>query len=114
MGQWNVQNGLKLSYSGDSIWHADCVVRKSDFPLKYPCGSFSLEFFLLCPCYEILICVLAIIRPSLSLSSLTDVPHISTVNMEKQETSHRKMVQTVTLLLIPQILNQDTFSSRMG
>ncbi|BBH06999.1 disproportionating enzyme 2, partial [Prunus dulcis] len=24
LGQWNVQNGLKLSYSGESIWHADC------------------------------------------------------------------------------------------
>ncbi|KAH7511699.1 hypothetical protein FEM48_Zijuj12G0010400 [Ziziphus jujuba var. spinosa] len=25
LGQWKVQNGLKLSYSGESVWHADCV-----------------------------------------------------------------------------------------
>lgn len=37
LGQWNVQNGLKLSYSGESIWHADCVLPKGDFPIKYPC-----------------------------------------------------------------------------
>lgn len=35
LGQWNVQNGLKLSYSGESIWHADCVLPKGDFPIKY-------------------------------------------------------------------------------
>ncbi|CAB4286026.1 unnamed protein product [Prunus armeniaca] len=29
LGQWNVQNGLKLSYSGESIWHADCVLPKA-------------------------------------------------------------------------------------
>lgn len=36
LGQWKIQNALKLSYAGDSIWHADCVIQKADFPLKYP------------------------------------------------------------------------------
>lgn len=35
LGQWKVQDGLKLSYAGDSTWQADCVMPKSDFPLKY-------------------------------------------------------------------------------
>ncbi|KAG5536225.1 hypothetical protein RHGRI_023866 [Rhododendron griersonianum] len=36
LGQWKVQDGLKLYYAGDSIWQADCVVQKDDFPIKYP------------------------------------------------------------------------------
>lgn len=49
LGQWNVQNGLKLSYAGESIWHADCVLPKSDFPIRYKyckygnAGNFSPE-----------------------------------------------------------------------
>ncbi|GMH29429.1 hypothetical protein Nepgr_031272 [Nepenthes gracilis] len=48
LGQWKVQDGLKLNYGGKSIWHADCVIQKDDFPLKYPflnffAGNFSLE-----------------------------------------------------------------------
>lgn len=49
LGQWKVQNGVRLNYSGDSFWQADCVMGKDDFPLKYKyCeygkgGSFSLE-----------------------------------------------------------------------
>ncbi|GAB4851804.1 4-alpha-glucanotransferase dpe2 [Ancistrocladus abbreviatus] len=51
LGQWQVQDGLKLSYAGDSIWQADFVMGKDDFPLKYPfksckygkAGKFSLE-----------------------------------------------------------------------
>ncbi|XP_010036394.2 4-alpha-glucanotransferase DPE2 isoform X2 [Eucalyptus grandis] len=35
LGQWKIQNGVKLSHGGDSVWHADCVVRRGDFPLKY-------------------------------------------------------------------------------
>ncbi|KAF7116608.1 hypothetical protein RHSIM_RhsimUnG0019400 [Rhododendron simsii] len=35
LGQWKVQDGLKLYYAGDSIWQADCVVQKDDFPIKY-------------------------------------------------------------------------------
>lgn len=35
LGQWSFQGGLKLSYAGESIWQADCVVSKEDFPIKY-------------------------------------------------------------------------------
>ncbi|GAB2210062.1 hypothetical protein Drorol1_Dr00015315 [Drosera rotundifolia] len=43
LGQWKVQDGLKLSYAGDSIWQADCALKKDDFPLRYPfrASSFS-------------------------------------------------------------------------
>ncbi|XP_059668275.1 4-alpha-glucanotransferase DPE2 isoform X2 [Cornus florida] len=49
LGQWKVQDGLKLNYAGDSIWQADCVMQKEDFPIKYKyskygkAGNFSLE-----------------------------------------------------------------------
>lgn len=49
LGKWKTQDGLKLSYAGDSIWHADCVLPKTDFPIKYKYSkyrnaeSFSLE-----------------------------------------------------------------------
>lgn len=36
LGQWRAEYGLKLSYAGDSIWQADCLVRKDEFPIKYP------------------------------------------------------------------------------
>ena len=36
LGRWKVQNGLKLNYAGESIWEADCVMQKDDFPIKYP------------------------------------------------------------------------------
>ncbi|VFQ92370.1 unnamed protein product [Cuscuta campestris] len=42
LGQWKVQNGVKLNYSGDSFWQADCVMGKDDFPLKYPLGAFMI------------------------------------------------------------------------
>lgn len=35
LGQWKAQDGLKLCYAGESIWRADCVMRKDDFPIKY-------------------------------------------------------------------------------
>ncbi|XP_060191492.1 4-alpha-glucanotransferase DPE2 isoform X3 [Lycium barbarum] len=35
LGQWKIQEGLKLAYAGDSFWQADCVMGKDDFPLKY-------------------------------------------------------------------------------
>lgn len=41
LGEWRIQNALKLSYAGDSIWHAECVMKRVDFPLKYPFGIFS-------------------------------------------------------------------------
>lgn len=36
LGQWKIQDGLKLAYAGDSFWQADCIMGKDDFPLKYP------------------------------------------------------------------------------
>ena len=36
LGQWKVEDALKLSYAGDSTWQADCVMDKNDFPIKYP------------------------------------------------------------------------------
>lgn len=36
LGQWKVPNGLKLNYCGESVWQADCVIQRSDFPIKYP------------------------------------------------------------------------------
>uniref|UniRef100_A0A5B7B0S7 4-alpha-glucanotransferase n=1 Tax=Davidia involucrata TaxID=16924 RepID=A0A5B7B0S7_DAVIN len=41
LGHWKVQNGLKLNYAGESIWHADCVMRKEDFPIKYRYGKYG-------------------------------------------------------------------------
>ncbi|XP_061369933.1 4-alpha-glucanotransferase DPE2 [Gastrolobium bilobum] len=35
LGQWKVENGLKLSYFGESVWQAECVMQRSDFPVKY-------------------------------------------------------------------------------
>ncbi|OEL17021.1 4-alpha-glucanotransferase DPE2 [Dichanthelium oligosanthes] len=32
LGRWRAQDGLKLSYVGDSLWKANCVLRKSEFP----------------------------------------------------------------------------------
>ncbi|RDY00155.1 4-alpha-glucanotransferase DPE2 [Mucuna pruriens] len=32
LGQWKVENGLKLSYFGESVWKAECVMQRSDFP----------------------------------------------------------------------------------
>ncbi|KAK9170561.1 hypothetical protein Syun_002701 [Stephania yunnanensis] len=36
LGQWKVLDGLKLRYAGESFWLADCVMKKSDLPIKYP------------------------------------------------------------------------------
>lgn len=50
LGQWKVQNGIKLTYAGDSIWHGDCILSYNDFPLKYKyckygkAGAISSEF----------------------------------------------------------------------
>ncbi|EOY08695.1 Disproportionating enzyme 2 isoform 1 [Theobroma cacao] len=35
LGNWNVQDGLKLQYTGEYIWEAYCVIPRSDFPIKY-------------------------------------------------------------------------------
>ncbi|XP_057249169.1 4-alpha-glucanotransferase DPE2 isoform X2 [Beta vulgaris subsp. vulgaris] len=41
LGQWKTEGGLKLSYAGDSIWQADCVMGKEDFPIKYRYGKYD-------------------------------------------------------------------------
>lgn len=49
LGDWKIQDGISLSYAGEFIWHASCVIKKTDFPIKYPFGVFllgSLLFFL--------------------------------------------------------------------
>ncbi|KAJ6778942.1 hypothetical protein OIU74_002680 [Salix koriyanagi] len=51
LGLWKVQDGLKLYYAGDSVWQADALMQKGDFPIKYPfeyckygkAANFSLE-----------------------------------------------------------------------
>lgn len=35
LGRWKVQDGLQLSYAGESIWQADYVMGREDFPIKY-------------------------------------------------------------------------------
>lgn len=35
LGLWRVQDGLKLRYAGDSVWLAECLVRRDEFPIKY-------------------------------------------------------------------------------
>ncbi|KAG9454794.1 hypothetical protein H6P81_007698 [Aristolochia fimbriata] len=51
LGGWK-EHGLKLSYAGESLWQADCVIWKYEFPIKYPfhyycqydnAGNISLE-----------------------------------------------------------------------
>ncbi|KAF9679489.1 hypothetical protein SADUNF_Sadunf06G0020200 [Salix dunnii] len=34
LGQWKVQDGLKLNYAGDSIWQADVVIQNGNFSLE--------------------------------------------------------------------------------
>ncbi|XP_072996367.1 4-alpha-glucanotransferase DPE2 [Typha latifolia] len=41
LGQWRVQDGLPLSYAGESIWKADCLLKKDDFPIKYKYGQIT-------------------------------------------------------------------------
>lgn len=38
LGRWKVQDSLKLNYAGESLWLADCIMQKDDFPIKYPLG----------------------------------------------------------------------------
>ncbi|XP_024016763.1 4-alpha-glucanotransferase DPE2 isoform X2 [Eutrema salsugineum] len=35
LGKWKVENGFRLNYVGDSMWEADCLIPKADFPIKY-------------------------------------------------------------------------------
>ncbi|XP_021745916.1 4-alpha-glucanotransferase DPE2-like [Chenopodium quinoa] len=41
LGQWKTEGALKLSYAGESIWQADCVMGKEDFPIKYRYGKYD-------------------------------------------------------------------------
>ncbi|XP_052172556.1 4-alpha-glucanotransferase DPE2 isoform X8 [Diospyros lotus] len=41
LGHWKVQEALKLHFAGESIWQADCVMQKDDFPIKYRYGKYS-------------------------------------------------------------------------
>ncbi|KAK8919301.1 4-alpha-glucanotransferase DPE2 [Platanthera zijinensis] len=36
LGQWRVEDGLRLSYIGDYSWEAYSAIRKDHFPIKYP------------------------------------------------------------------------------
>ncbi|PIN19639.1 4-alpha-glucanotransferase [Handroanthus impetiginosus] len=35
LGSWKIEDGLKLGYAGESIWVAEAVMKKDDFPIKY-------------------------------------------------------------------------------
>lgn len=99
LGKWKVQDGLKLGYAGGSIWEADCVFPRADFPLKYPFNFVSFQIY---------------ISLSLSLVSLTVVLHINTVNMEKQENFLWKLDPTETSQLIPLVFNWGTSLFQMA
>lgn len=45
LGQWKFQDGLKLSYAGNSIWQGDCVLRKGDLSIKYPFWCLNLQLY---------------------------------------------------------------------
>lgn len=36
LGQWKTEGALKLSYAGESVWVAESVIKKDEFPVKYP------------------------------------------------------------------------------
>ncbi|KAI4300935.1 hypothetical protein L6164_034261 [Bauhinia variegata] len=46
LGQWKFEDGLKLSYCGESVWQSDCVIRRSEFPIKYPFFIFILDYLM--------------------------------------------------------------------
>ncbi|KAL7134275.1 hypothetical protein ABFS83_11G015800 [Erythranthe nasuta] len=35
LGKWKIEDALKLSYAGESVWLAESVLTKDDFPIKY-------------------------------------------------------------------------------
>ncbi|XP_047332614.1 4-alpha-glucanotransferase DPE2 [Impatiens glandulifera] len=43
LGRWKVQDGVTLSYAGESIWQADCVMQKDDFPIRYRYCKYSKQ-----------------------------------------------------------------------
>lgn len=100
LGRWQTQDGLKLSYVGDSLWKASCALRKSEFPIKYPFANdcflnLSLDAPLLAVgWYRVLIFFFW------EWLSLTSSPHTNTVKSVKQETLHWSLAQTGRLMLI--------------
>lgn len=106
LGQWKVQNGIKLSHAGDSIWHGDCILQFSDFPLKYPFLLFSFTIGTISYVY-----VYSFLPPSYSL---TTISRTSIVNMEKQELFLQNLGKTGTFSLMLQIFHQDIFHFQMA
>ncbi|XP_014491325.1 4-alpha-glucanotransferase DPE2 [Vigna radiata var. radiata] len=41
LGQWKAEKGLKLSYFGESVWKAECVMQRSDLPIRYRYGKYD-------------------------------------------------------------------------
>lgn len=92
LGQWKVENGLKLSYFGESVWQAECLMQRSDFPIKYPFWSFHTR-----PYDEIMVLLISRVASIKKISShiatntiishhglhftLTVIPHIDIANM---------------------------------
>lgn len=81
LGKWKPHDGLKLRYAGDSTWKAECVLRKYEFPLKYPFFPFFLEIlmitfelFFLTDGFHVIYCLFL---GELSVLSLIIVTHIS-------------------------------------
>ena len=110
LGQWKVQNGIKLSYAGDSIWHGDCILQHTDFPLKYPEVSFFFQLE-----YLSMNMFLSSLVISLSLySSLTTVSRTNIVNLEKMELFLPNLDKTGTFSLMLQIFHQDILYFQMA
>lgn len=36
LGEWKAENAFKLNYAGESVWVGESVMRKDEFPIKYP------------------------------------------------------------------------------
>lgn len=35
LGKWKIHDGLKLNYAGESVWQAESLMHKDDFPVQY-------------------------------------------------------------------------------
>lgn len=80
LGKWKVQDGLKLSYAGDSIWQGDCVLRKVDLPIKYPSWCLNHQFGI---CMLLLAMHITWWLPTLMFISLFILDGCSTYNYSK-------------------------------
>ncbi|GLJ46730.1 hypothetical protein SUGI_0985310 [Cryptomeria japonica] len=36
LGNWNFKESVRLSYCADAYWKADCIIKKDEFPIRYP------------------------------------------------------------------------------